>query len=87
VHEEIFGVYGSEKVWRQLNREGVRVGRDRVARLMRALGLEGVVRGQRKRTTVAADLEERPADLVERNFRSPAPNRLWVADLERHEAP
>ena len=52
VHEENFGVYGMEKVWRQLNREGVRVGRDRVARLMRELGLEGVVRGRRKRTTV-----------------------------------
>ena len=81
VHEANFGVYGSEKVWRQLNREGIGVGRDRVARLMHALGLEGAVRGKRKRTTMAADLEERPADLVERNFRAPAPNRLWVADL------
>jgi putative transposase len=81
VHEENFGVYGIEKVWRQLNREGIRIGRDRVARLMRDLNLEGVVRGQRKRTTVAADLDERPADLVDRNFRAPAPNRLWVADL------
>src|ERR1700730_8677698 len=70
-----------EKAWRQLNREGIRVGRDRVARLMRDLNLEGVVRGQRKRTTVAADLDDRPADLVDRNFRAPAPNRLWVADL------
>jgi putative transposase len=81
VHKENFGVYGIEKVWRQLNREGIRVGRDRVARLMRDLDLEGVVRGQRKRTTVPADLDERPADLVDRNFRAPAPNRLWVADL------
>ena len=81
VHEANFGVYGVEKVWRQLHREGIRVGRDRVARLMRVLGLEGVVRGQRKRTTLAADLDERPADLVDRNFRAPAPNRLWVADL------
>ncbi len=87
VHEENFGVYGIEKVWRQLNREGIRVGRDRVARLMRDLSLQGVVRGQRKRTTVAADLDERPGDLVDRNFRAPAPNRLWVADLVRHEAP
>lgn len=81
VHEENFGVYGIEKVWRQLNREGVGVGRDHVARLMRDLNLEGAVRGERKRTTVAADLDERPADLVDRNFRAPAPNRLWVADL------
>jgi len=48
---------------------------------MRDMNLEGVVRGQRKRTTVPADLDERPADLVDRNFRAPAPNRLWVADL------
>lgn len=81
VHKENFGVYGVEKVWRQLNREGVRVGRDRVARLMRELDLEGVVRGKRKRTTVAGELDERPADLVDRNFLAPAPNRLWVADL------
>ena len=81
VHKENFGVYGIEKVWRQLHREGIRVVRDRVARLMRDLGLEGVVRGKRKRTTVAADLDERPADLVDRNFRAPAPKRLWVADL------
>jgi putative transposase len=81
MHEDNFGVYGIEKVWRQLNREGVGVGRNRVARLMRELNLEGVVRGQRKRTTVPADLDERPADLVDRNFRAPAPNRLWVADL------
>ena len=81
VHEENFGVYGVEKIWRQLNREGVRVGRDRVARLMRELDLEGVVRGKRKRTTVPGELDDRPADLVDRNFRAPAPNRLWVADL------
>jgi len=81
VHEENFGVYGVEKVWRQLNREGIKVGRDRVSRLMRELGLEGVVRGKKQRTTAAGDLAERPQDLVERNFRAPAPNRLWVADL------
>jgi putative transposase len=81
VHKDNFGVYGMEKVWRQLNREDIRVGRDRVARLMRELNLEGVVRGQRKRTTVAGELDERPSDLVDRNFRAPAPNRLWVADL------
>ncbi len=74
-------VYGVEKIWRQLNREGVRVGRDRVARLMRGLDLEGAVRGKQKRTTMPGGLDERPADLVDRNFRAPAPNRLWVADL------
>jgi putative transposase len=82
VHRENFGVYGIEKVWRQLNREGVKVGRDRVARLMNDLDLEGVVRGKRTRiTTVAADLDTRPADLIERDFTAAAPNMKWVAGL------
>ena len=82
VHHDNFGVYGIEKVWRQLNREGTRVGRDRVARLMDELDLEGVVRGKRKRiTTWPAELDTRPADLVKRTFTACAPNRLWVADL------
>jgi putative transposase len=81
VHRENFGVYGVEKVWRQLVREGVEVGRDQVGRLMRALDLAGVVRGKRKRTTIPADVGERPTDLVERNFNPPAPNRLWVGDI------
>jgi putative transposase len=81
VHRDNFGVYGIEKVWRQLNREGHTIGRDRVARLMDALDLSGVVRGKKKRTTVPAEVSPRPADLVERNFTAEAPNRLWVADL------
>lgn len=81
VHAEHFGVYGVRKAWRVLGREGVTVGRDRVARLMRALGLAGVTRTKRIRTTRPALSESRPADLVERIFSAPAPNRLWVADL------
>ncbi len=81
VHRENFSVYGAEKLWRQLNREGVDVGRDRVARLMGVLGLEGVRRGKRRRTTVADAQAARPADLVERIFAAPAPNLLWVSDL------
>jgi putative transposase len=81
VHEENFGVYGARKLWRQLLREGIRVGRDRVIRLMRELGLRGVVRGKPKRTTIPAELAARPGDLVERRFSAVAPNRLWVADL------
>ena len=81
VHGDNFGVYGVEKVWRQLTREGVQVGRDRVARLMHDLGLAGAVRGKKARTTVPADVAARPADLVDRSFTAPAPNRLWVADL------
>ena len=81
VRRENFEVYGIEKVWRQLNREDIAVGRERVARLMREMGLEGVVRGKSKRTTIPDELAERPADLVDRKFTAPAPNRLWVADL------
>ena len=81
VHAENFGVYGAPKVWAQLNREGHRVARCTVERLMRDLGLSGAVRGRPKRTTVADDSAARPRDLVERRFSAPAPNRLWVADL------
>jgi putative transposase len=81
VYKANFSVYGARKVWRQLHREGIVVGRDRVARLMGELGICGVVRGKTKRTTTPAETPERPADLVERDFSAPAPNRLWVADL------
>ena len=75
-------VYGADKVWAQLNRERVRVARCTVERLMRELGLRGVVRGRRSvRTTLPDAASDRPADLVVRQFRAPCPNRLWVADL------
>jgi putative transposase len=75
------GVYGARKVWRQLRREGTEVARCTVERLMRRLGLAGVVRGRRARTTIPADAEARPQDLVNRNFTASAPNQLWVADI------
>jgi len=81
VHAANYGVYGVRKLWRQLAREGFTVGRDRVHRLMRELGIAGVVRGKRTRTTLPAAVAARPGDLVERQFSAPAPNRLWVADL------
>jgi putative transposase len=75
-------VYGADKVWAQLRREGIAVARCTVERLMRALGLRGVVRGRASvRTTLGDAAAARPADLVQRQFRAPAPNRLWVADL------
>lgn len=82
VHSSAYhGVFGAEKVWWQLQREGFDVGRDRVGRLMKELGLSGVTRGgHRTFTTVAGDTD-RPGDLVNRQFVAPAPNRLWVADL------
>jgi len=81
VHEENYGVYGLRKLWRQLRREGYEVGRDQVRRLMVELGLKGVMRGKRKRTTIPEESAPRPADLVERNFRAPGPNQIWVCDF------
>ena len=81
VHKENFDVYGVEKMWKQLRRESIAVGRDQVGRLMAALNLYGVVRGKTKRTTIPGDTEARPADLVDRIFKAVAPNLLWVADL------
>jgi putative transposase len=81
VHDEHFEAYGARKMWRQLRREHVPVARCTVERLMRELGLSGVVRGKAKRTTVPDEGAPRPADLVDRDFRAPVPNRLWVADL------
>jgi putative transposase len=81
VHKDNFEVYGVRKVWRQLGREGIAVGRDRVGRLMGELGIAGVVRGKPRRTTTPAPTADRPADLVGRDFTAREPNRLWVADL------
>lgn len=77
-----YSVYGAHKLWKAARRDGLEVGRDRVARLMRKEGLVGAVRGDRKlRTTRADPAASRAADLVERRFSAPAPNRLWVTDL------
>jgi transposase InsO family protein len=73
--------YGAKKVWKQLGREQIPVARCTVARLMDQLGLRGVVRGRRVRTTVPDPVAERPRDLVQRNFRATRPNQLWVSDL------
>ena len=74
-------VYGVRKVWKQLNREGFKVARCTVARLMREKGLQGVVRGRGFKTTQPDETAARPADLVDRNFTATRPNQLWVADL------
>lgn len=81
VWEENKEVYGAKKVWLQLKREGVAIGRCTVERLMKTMGLEGVVRGKSKRTTIPADTDPRPLDLVRRDFRADRPNQLWVADF------
>jgi transposase InsO family protein len=81
VHEENFDVYGARKVWRQLGREGVVVARCTVERLMRSMGLRGIVRGKETKTTIADKALPCPADKVNRQFRAPRPNVLWVSDF------
>jgi len=81
VFKENYSVYGARKLWRQLQREGITIGRDRVWRLMREAGLQGVRRGKTKFTTRRDERAARPPDLVDRDFTAEAPDRLWVADL------
>ena len=82
VWEQNLAVYGADKVWDRLNKDGVRVARCTIERLMADMGLQGCRRGRVFiRTTEGDDRLDRPADLVSREFRAPAPNRLWVADL------
>jgi transposase InsO family protein len=81
VYEENFRVYGARKVWRQLRREAFGVARCTIERLMHSLGLQGVVRGRRCRTTIADESAERPLDRVNRQFHASRPNELWVADF------
>ncbi len=79
--KENYEVYGTRKCWKQLRREGHDVGRDWVARLMRELGISGVVPGKVKRTTRPDPRAARPPDLVNRNFGATRPNALWVSDF------
>jgi len=82
VWKENRSVYGARKVWLQLKREDFGAARCTVERLMRQMGLHGVVRGRRyKTTTIVDEAAHRPADLVQRNFTADRPNQLWVADL------
>lgn len=74
-------VYGADKVWRQMHREGLQVARCTVERLMRTMGLQGVVRGKKVRTTQSDLVVQTPRDLVRREFTAQRPNQLWVADF------
>jgi putative transposase len=82
---EFAATYGSPRVWLELRRQGVRVGRKRVERLMRTHGLQGahLRRGWRHGSTRQNPHHTAAPDLVDRDFRATAPNRLWVADLTR----
>ena len=81
VFDANYRVYGVRKVWRQLQREGFDVARCTVARLMRAMGLAGVIRGKPVRTTIGDRSAPCPRDHVNRQFRAPAPDMLWVSDF------
>jgi transposase InsO family protein len=81
VWEENFRVYGARKVWKQLNRERVRIAKCTTERLMQKLGIQGVKRGKGYKTTIPDDSAARPADLVQREFTATRPNQLWVADI------
>jgi putative transposase len=82
VWDEHQQVYGPRKVWRQLRREGVRVARCTVERLMRDMGLRGAVRGRAWKVTTQSDpAAARPTDLVDRQFAATRQNQLWVADF------
>lgn len=81
VRRENLDVYGARKVWLQLKREGIVVARCTVERLMRQMGLRGVRRGKKVRTTFPGTAASRPPDLVDRNFSASRPNELWVADI------
>ena len=74
-------VYGADKVWKQMNREGVEVARCTVERLMRRLGLRGVIRGKVVRTTIPDARTACPLDRVNRQFKADRPNQLWVSDF------
>jgi len=81
VFDENFGVYGVRKVWRQMKREGFDIARCTVARLMKSMGLQGVIRGKPLKTTISDKAAPCPLDKVNRQFQAPAPNRLWVSDF------
>ena len=81
-----YRVYGAHKLWKAALRDGHQLGRDQVARLMRTMQIKGATRMRRVRTTIRDDNAPRSPDLVKRDFTADRPNRLWLTDIERHEA-
>ena len=81
VHAENYGVYGVRKMWHALTRQGINIGREQTRRIMALAGVAGKRKGKNPVTTVKGkDVDTRP-DLVQRDFKATAPNRLWVADI------
>ena len=81
VHEASFGLYSTRKVWHQLRREGIKVAKCTVERLMRGMGLAGIRRGKTCVTTVSNPKAPCPLDKVNREFQVSRPNALWVVDF------
>ena len=81
VHRQNYSVYGVKKMHAAMKRRGWHLGREQTRRLMRKAGLRGVQRGKPVFTTITDPADARPADLVNRHFKAPTPNRLWVADI------
>ena len=79
VHRDNYGVYGVRKMWHALHREGIDIGREQTARLMRLAGVSG--KGRSPITTRRAHVPDLRPDLVEREFKAQGPNKLWVADI------
>ncbi|BFV57647.1 hypothetical protein KCMC57_up27510 [Kitasatospora sp. CMC57] len=81
VHDESGATYGARRITRALRRKGVEAARCTVERLMAELGIEGVIRGRRRRTTIPEPTAPRPPDLVDRDFTAERPDQLWLADM------
>ena len=81
IHAENYGVYGIRKMWHALRRQGITIGREQTARLMRLAGVSGKGKGRSPITTRRPKTPDPRPDLVKRNFKAPGPNRLWVADI------
>ena len=81
IHRDNYGVYGVRKMWHALRREGIDIGREHTARLMRLAGVSGKGKGRSPITTRKAHVSDLRPDLVEREFKVQSPNKLWVADI------
>ena len=81
IHAENYGVYGIRKMWHALRRQGITIGREQTAHLMRLAGVSGKGKARSPITTRRPKTPDPRPDLVKRNFKDPGPNRLWVADI------
>ncbi|MDU4730756.1 IS3 family transposase [Corynebacterium kefirresidentii] len=81
IHRDNYGVYGVRKMWHALHRDGIDIGREQTARLMRLAGVSGKGKGGSPITTRKPNVPDLRPDLVEREFKAQGPNKLWVADI------